>query len=52
MREALRTAIAAGTKTLGEKDTPGQTCYLSGVFLFAPLGLSTLDEAADSRNPP
>lgn len=48
MKEALRTAIAAGAKTLADKETLGQSGYYSGVFLFAPFGLSMLDEPAHS----
>lgn len=46
MREALRTAITAGVKTLADNETLGQTGYYSGVFLFAPFGLSVLDDPA------
>jgi hypothetical protein len=49
MREALHTAIAAGVKSLAEKETLGQTGYASGVFLFAPFGLSVLDEAGGRK---
>jgi hypothetical protein len=47
IREALRTAIAAGVQSLARQEAQGQTGYYSGSFLFAPFGLNTLvDEPA------
>jgi hypothetical protein len=45
MREALRTAIAAGAETLARHEAEGQSGYYSGVFLFAPFSLNVLDES-------
>jgi hypothetical protein len=49
MREALGTALAAGAQALADNELLGQTGYYSGIFLFAPFGLSTLDEPIPDR---
>jgi hypothetical protein len=50
MREALRTALAAGVKSLADKEALSQTGYARGVFLVAPFGLSVPDEAGGRKD--
>jgi hypothetical protein len=49
MREALRTAIAAGVQSLAKHESQGQTGYYSGSFRFAPFGLSVLQHEPAPR---
>ncbi|MBM3971365.1 MAG: hypothetical protein FJ302_16125 [Planctomycetes bacterium] len=44
MRDALRTAIAAGMKSLDARESVGQTGYYSGIFLFPPFAFSALED--------
>jgi len=44
MRDALRTAIAAGMKTLEAREFVGQTGYYSSAFLFPPFAFSALED--------
>lgn len=44
MRDALRTAIAAGMKSLEARESVGQTGYYSGIFLFPPFAFSALED--------
>jgi hypothetical protein len=44
MREALHSALTGGRKVITSGETVGQTGYGSGVFLFPPFAVETLDE--------
>src|SRR5262249_3893371 len=50
MREALQTAIRAGTAALAADEPRGQTGYYAGAFHFAPFGLSVLENCRPRRD--